>query len=70
MKGTDMTHTLTLTRGAILAGTANFTQNPDGTIDVWEVSFNTDGGMGGKFTIDKARKYYRRLLKDGWKPAK
>ena len=62
-----MTYTLTLTRGKILAGTANFTTNADGTVDVWETSFNTDGGLGGNFNVEEARKYYRKLLQGGWK---
>lgn len=64
-----MTHTLTLTRGTILAGTAHFTTNPNGTVDVWETSFNTDGGMGGEFTAEKARDQYRKMLQGGWKKA-
>jgi hypothetical protein len=62
-----MTHTLTLPRGTILAGTAHFTTNPDGTVDVWEMSSNTGGGMGGKFTVEKAREHYRKLAQGGWK---
>jgi hypothetical protein len=62
-----MTYTLTLTRGKILAGTAHFTTTPDGTVDVWVVSSNTDGGMGGNFTADDAREQFRILLQGGWK---
>ena len=61
------TYTLTLTRGTILAGTAHFTTNADGTVDVWETSYNTDGGLGGNFTVEKAREHYRKLLHGGWK---
>ena len=62
-----MTHTLTLTRGTILVGTAHFTPKPDGSVDIWEVSSNTDGGMGGKFTVEKARDEYRKKINNGWK---
>lgn len=64
-----MTYTLTLARGPILAGTVHFTTNANGTVDVWETSFNTDGGTGGEFTVEKAREYYRKLLQGGWKKA-
>jgi hypothetical protein len=64
-----MTHTLTLTRGTILLGTAHFTANANGTVDLWETSFNTDGGMGGEFTAEKAREQYRKMLQNGWKKA-
>lgn len=61
------TSTLTLTRGIILVGTAHFTTNSDGTVDVWVISSNTDGGMGGNFTAEDAREHYRILLQSGWK---
>ena len=61
------TFTLTLTRGIILAGTAHFTTTPDGTVDVWVISSDTDGGMGGNFTVGEAREHFRILLQSGWK---